>query len=63
MITAEVIFKAVVRLLISKDIYPGPTILNQIVHHRDSRSINGRECQWRREQMAEQGVPLKRPFR
>lgn len=59
--TAEERFKDTIRVWWNCGEYPSPTYLNWFIHHRWNRNLNGRECKWRREVMAELGIPLKRP--
>lgn len=59
--TAEQKFKRAVQTLWVKGYYPSPTRLNHVVHNRDSSNLNGNESRWRREVMAQLGIPLQRP--
>jgi hypothetical protein len=56
---AEKTFKTIVTKLIARDIYPAPTAINdaRLGTHTSGRrnSINGRECQWRREVLNDAG--------
>jgi hypothetical protein len=56
--TAEVRFKNCVINLIADGVYPGPQAINERLHGYRSKSINGRECQWRREICAKIGFRL-----
>lgn len=59
--TAEAIFKRVIRHLQASGVYPSPTALNLLVHGRISDNLNGREAKWRREEMTVRGISLQRP--
>lgn len=52
---AEELFKRAVTAVYEHGYFPGPTILNLVVHDRDSNDISGRECKWRREAVADLG--------
>jgi hypothetical protein len=57
---AEARFKRTVRKLHSDGVYPTPTVLNRILHGTKSSNLGGEQPRWRREVMAELGVPLMR---
>jgi hypothetical protein len=58
---AEKRFKKVVRELHKEGVYPGPTVINLIVHGHKARNLDGRETRWRREMFKELGIKLLRP--
>ena len=62
MTPAEKRFKKVVRELHKEGVYPGPTVINLIVHGHKARNLDGRETRWRREMFKELGIKLLRPY-
>jgi hypothetical protein len=66
---AEERLKDAVRKIHARGEYPGPTAINielygPIVpgYERRLNQLNGKQTKWRREIMAELGIPLKRPY-
>lgn len=53
---AEERFKTAVRAIVRLDIFPGPAACNRALGRRPRRSLNGAECEWRRELMREFGI-------
>lgn len=64
MTRAEKQFKTIVRRLVDRGVYPGPTAINRArlgTHAGQENNINGRECRWRRETLLELGFFYQNP--
>jgi hypothetical protein len=60
--TARGKFFEAIKALIHRDIYPGPTVLNLLLHDRYSRTIDGRECKWRDEAFKQYNIKKRFPY-